>query len=133
MLRRGANGALVTRPHDLAAILLDVLKHFAPLPHVIHIDWVDLDEVDPLDFDEQKDWACIKGRKDGMFIGLHPLLKRAPKYVVEYAVFHEVLHLAIPPHAGMAHPPAFGVAERLWPRYHKACEWLDGQKGSRLL
>lgn len=114
------------RGHDLDSILAEVLVHFLPLPHRIHVDWVDLDDVSRKDFDEHRDWACCTGTKKALFIGLHPRLRTAPKYVVRYVVFHEVLHLAIPPHKGQAHPPAFAVAERLWPAYVRACAWLDG-------
>ena len=90
----------MTRRHDLDAILAEVLRHFAPLPHRIHVDWVDLDDVDPTLFDERRDWACCFGRRDSLCIGLHPELRGAPRYVISYLIFHEVLHLAIPPHAG---------------------------------
>lgn len=110
--------------HDLDAILVDVLGHFEPLPHRIHIDWVDLDEVSCNVFDEQADWACVTGTREATHIGLHPQLMVAPRYVLRYLVFHEVLHLAIPPHRGIAHHRAFNVAERLWPDYRRACEWL---------
>jgi hypothetical protein len=113
--------------HDLDAILLDVLKLFAPLPHRIDIRWVDLDDTDTELFDEIRDWACCHGTKAGLFIGIHPTLKRAPRYVLKYIIAHEVLHLAIPPHNGVAHTKAFYVAERLLPGYHKAIAWL-GEK-----
>lgn len=112
------------RTPDLDALLLTALGWFAPLPHRIHIDFVDLDDVDPSVFREQSDWACCIGKREGLFIGIHPALKRAPKYVLLYLIGHELLHLAIPPHAGMHHPPAFYVAERLLPNYAKACHWL---------
>lgn len=112
--------------HDLDAILVEVLGHFSHLPHRIHVDWVDLDAVDPTLFDEKTDYACCIGKKSGICIGIHPALKRAPRYVVRYLVFHEILHLAIPPHKGVHHPPAFGVAERLWPDYRRSCAYLDG-------
>jgi len=122
----------LTSRHDLDALLLEVLQKLPPLPHRVFIEWVDLDAVDPKAFDEKKDWAAIEGRKDGMFIGLHPLLKRAPKHVVKYLIFHELLHLLIPPDATGAHPRAFNVAECLWPGYVKACTWLDGLPGRRM-
>jgi hypothetical protein len=109
---------------DLDALLITALGWFAPLQHRIHVDWVDLNEVDPVIFHEHKDWACCIGKRDGVFIGIHPCLKRAPQYVLLYLIGHELLHLAIPPHNGMHHSPAFYVAERLLPKYAKACHWL---------
>jgi Protein of unknown function DUF45 len=112
------------RSHDLDALLLIALGWFAPLPHRIHIDWVDLNEVDPSVFHEHNDWACCTGGRDGAFIGIHPDLKRAPRYVLLYLIGHELLHLAIPPHFGVAHHPAFQVADRLLPKHREAWQWL---------
>lgn len=117
--------------HDLDAILLEVLGHFASMPHRIRVDWVDLDAVDPIDFDEVSDWACVTNSTLEPCIGLHPSLRSAPRYVVRFLIFHEVLHLAIPPHAGVAHHVAFRVAERLWPDYHRANAWLDSREPSK--
>jgi hypothetical protein len=114
-------------PRDLVPVLQWALTLFAPLPHRIHICWVDLDEVDPSVFSEAEDWACCYGTKEGLFIGLAPSLSRAPLYVLRYLVAHEVLHLAIPPHRGKAHPRCFRVAERLIPGYLRACRWLESR------
>jgi hypothetical protein len=116
----------VTRPrHDLDAILLDALGLFAPLPHTIHIAWVDLDAVDTAVFAEHRDWASCTGTREGLFIGIHPMLAIAPRRVVAFVVAHEVLHLAIPPRRGVHHHHDFCVAERLLPGYLPARLWLD--------
>jgi hypothetical protein len=115
--------------HDLEAVLAEVLTHFWPLPHRIHIDWIDLDSVDPALFSEHNTWALCHGTKRALFIGLHPDLRGAPRYVVRYIVFHEVLHLAIPPHRGQVHTRAFNVAERLWSDYIRANHWLQIKAG----
>lgn len=116
----------MTRAHDLHAILLEALKHFAPLAGARgtpRIDWVDLDECDAPDFDEHKDFACAVAYPRGeMFIGVHPALKRAPHYVLRYLVMHEVLHLAL---GVYTHTHAFEVAEHLIPDYQRADAWLD--------
>jgi hypothetical protein len=106
--------------HDLEAILLEVLKHFLPIKRTISIDWVDLESVDNVDFLENNDHACIVMENGHAFIGIHPKHKRAPRYVLEYLVFHEVLHIEF----GVEHSRLFNVAERLWPTYIKANDWL---------
>jgi hypothetical protein len=112
----------MTRRHDLNAILIDVLTHFAPLRETPIIDWVDLDECDALDFDEHLDFACALNRAPGLWIGVHPALRGAPAYVLRYLVGHEVLHLAL---GVFDHPRSFFVAERLLPDYQRANAWLD--------
>lgn len=113
--------------HDLDAILLEVSTHFAKLPQ-IRIDWVDLDEVGPSLFLEHDDYACCTYKNGAYFIGIHPAMKKAPKYVVRYTVFHEVLHVALPPRGRQAHHKAFLVAERLWPDFVRADAWFDDPK-----
>ena len=110
---------------DLDSLLLEVLKRFKGLP-VVRVDWVDLDEVDPLLFAEEQDWACCFKTHDGAYcIGVHPRLRRAPLYVLRFLLFHEVLHVALPGHGKCVHHKAFRVAERLWPDYERANRWLD--------
>lgn len=113
------------KPHDLDALLLEAMRLFPPTAHRIYIEWIDLDAVDVKVFHENKDYACCIGKKDGLFIGLHPGLRRAPKYVIFFLICHELLHLHIPPHAGQHHPHAFDIAERLLPCYARACNYLD--------
>jgi predicted Co/Zn/Cd cation transporter (cation efflux family) len=108
--------------HDLDGILAKVLEHFAPIRRAIHIDWVDLDDVDTDYFKELKEWAAVTRVGRTRCIGLHPILKRAPRFVVEYIVFHEVLHIAL---ETFGHPRYFSVAERLWPTYRKSNAWLS--------
>ena len=110
--------------HDLDATLLEVLTHFAKLPQIT-IDWVDLDEVGPSLFLEHGDYACCVEKEGAYFIGIHPAMKKAPKYVVRFLVFHEVLHVALPPVGRQAHHKAFRVAERVWPDCARADAWLD--------
>jgi hypothetical protein len=112
----------VTRKHDLDAILGEVLMHFTPLSKQIHIDWVDLDECDAVDFDEHRDFACAIDRTPGLFVGVHPKLRHAPRYVLRYLVSHEVLHLAF---GVFNHPPVFDIADRLLPGYVRANAWLE--------
>lgn len=116
--------------HDLDAYLLEVLTHFEKLPQ-IEIDWVDLDEVDPSLFLETNDCACCVQQDGAFFIGVHPAMKKAPKYALLFLVFHEVLHVAFPPHGREAHHRAFRIAERIWPDYARAETWF--RKNSRRL
>lgn len=106
--------------HDLEAILLEVLKHFPSIRRQVDISWVDLDEVNVEDFDESRDHACIIITDGNTYIGIHPKHKRAPRYVIEYLIFHELLHIEF----GMDHSHLFNVAEHLWPTYTKSNDWL---------
>lgn len=111
---------------DLPSVLLSVLQHFEHLPP-IDIDWVDLDEVSGRDWTEGGCWGCCIWRGGRRYIGVSPELRRAPLYVVRYLVFHEVLHVALPPKGRCVHHRAFRVAERLWPDFVRANDWLDAR------
>jgi hypothetical protein len=58
---------------------------------------------------------------------------RVPRYVVEYLVFHEMLHVRFPVehrnHRRVVHSPAFVAAERAFPDYARATRWLRTGKG----
>jgi len=53
---------------------------------------------------------------------------RVPRYVVEYLVFHEMLHARIPVehrnHRRVVHSAEFAAAERAFPDYARATRWL---------
>jgi len=53
---------------------------------------------------------------------------RVPRYVVEYLVFHEMLHARIPVehrnHRRIVHSAEFVAAERAFPDYARAARWL---------
>ncbi len=57
---------------------------------------------------------------------------RVPRYVVEYLVFHEMLHARFPVehrnHRRVVHSRAFRAAERAFPDYHRAIRWLRGMR-----
>jgi hypothetical protein len=56
--------------------------------------------------------------------------RRVPRYVVEYLVYHEMLHAQFPVerrnHRRVVHPRAFREAERSFPYYERAVRWLKG-------
>ena len=59
--------------------------------------------------------------------------RKVPRYVVEYLVFHEMLHAEYPVerrnHRRVVHSKAFREAERSFPDYERAARWLkDGWK-----
>jgi len=58
--------------------------------------------------------------------------RRVPRYVVEYLVFHEMLHARFPVehrnHRRVLHSKAFREAERGFPHYQRAIRWLRGIK-----
>lgn len=58
--------------------------------------------------------------------------RRVPRYVVEYLVFHEMLHARFPVehrnHRRVVHSKAFREAEREFPDYNRAIRWLRGMK-----
>ena len=55
---------------------------------------------------------------------------RVPRYVVEYLVYHEMLHAQFPVerrnHRRIVHPKAFREAERRFPDYERSIRWLKG-------
>lgn len=60
---------------------------------------------------------------------------RVPRYVVEYLVFHEMLHARIPVehrnHRRVVHSAEFVAAERAFPDYARATRWLRMGRRSR--
>jgi hypothetical protein len=56
--------------------------------------------------------------------------RRVPRYVVEYLVYHEMLHAQFPVerrnHRRIVHSAAFREAERSFPDYDQATRWLKG-------
>ncbi|HUI41975.1 MAG TPA: SprT-like domain-containing protein, partial [Terriglobia bacterium] len=54
--------------------------------------------------------------------------RRVPRYVVEYLVYHEMLHARFPverrAHRRVVHTRAFREAERKFPHYTRAVHWL---------
>ena len=58
--------------------------------------------------------------------------RRVPRYVVEYLVFHEMLHARFPVehrnHRRVVHSKAFREAERAFPHYSRAIRWFRGMK-----
>jgi hypothetical protein len=59
--------------------------------------------------------------------------KSVPAFVVEYVLFHEMLHIAHPTvhHKGRRynHTPAFRSDERRFPQYHQAEKWIEENVG----
>jgi len=119
--------------HDLDAILSEVLAHFAPMP-TIHITWAEHHDT----AHHRDHWGQAWWTRDGRFIGISKRLRRAPKFVIRYVVFHEVLHMALLPRDSRAetwrkgdryritwHHRAFRIAERLWPKRGLAEQWLE--------
>ena len=119
--------------HDLDAVLAGVLSRFAPMP-AIRIAWAGHHD----DAHHRDVWGQAWWTRDGRFIGVSKRLQRAPRYVVSYVVFHEVLHFALLPRDSRSekwrtgeryrvtwHHRAFRVAERLWPRRDDAEQWLE--------
>ena len=115
--------------HDLDALLLEVTDYFGHVSRRVHLSWVDLDEVDAELFDEVNDYACCDLSKPGeAFIGLHPKLKRAPRYVVFHVICHEILHVELPPRGRCWHHRAFRLAERLCRHFKRSEQWFDHVK-----
>ena len=65
----------------------------------------------------------------GRTIRIHPALDRpeVPRFFVEYIVFHEMLHQAVPARASggrrQHHGPEFRARERAYPDYERAIAW----------
>lgn len=64
-------------------------------------------------------------------IVISPTLDRRsiPKYVVEWVVYHEMLHdllgFEVVNGVNYAHTPEFRRREQRYPHYHRACEWEE--------
>jgi hypothetical protein len=55
---------------------------------------------------------------------------KVPEFVLDFVVYHELLHIAIPPRRGsgsrmIMHPREFRAAERRFPLWKEAETWLD--------
>lgn len=50
---------------------------------------------------------------------------RAPKYVYTYLIFHECLHIVMPPENGNCHGPEFCMREMFAPNRKRSIEWLQ--------
>ncbi len=62
-----------------------------------------------------------------------------PEWVLDFVVYHEILHIVYPPEAGSGqsgrrrvHTRAFRQAERRYPRWQEAEAWLQGLAKGRL-
>ena len=117
--------------HDLDKILADVLTHFRfDRPKEIRLSWGAHSDLmtDGYKCSAVVEWANVSGC---MFIAVNDRLRRAPRHVIAYLIFHECLHIALPPRKGVLdksrqhwHHRAFRVAERIWPTYTKSNDWL---------
>ncbi len=65
-----------------------------------------------------------------------------PEFVLDYVVYHELLHIVMPPRMGsggkrIIHPKEFTEAERRFPQWREAEEWLSelasGRKAKRIV
>ena len=73
----------------------------------------------------------VKVRRLGSFshrhqlITIHPILddKRVPEFVVEFIIYHEMLHALQPADHKRFHDKAFRTREREYPTYAKVMEW----------
>ena len=105
---------------DLQALLARVRGHLKYVPRNIQITWA-LDS----ELDNGHHWAQWRRYPhDGHWIGLSCALQRAPTYVLEYIIGHEVLH-AIFPYRRCRHPKAHVVACYLLPHRAAAEKWLS--------
>lgn len=65
-------------------------------------------------------------------IRIHPILDNphVPRFFVEFIVYHEMLHLVVPPRPGkgsraLHHPKEFLALERQYPYYREAVAWQE--------
>jgi hypothetical protein len=121
---RSERGDNVKKPHDLEAILAEVRERIAYAPSNVQISW---SPPEGMTFHDDDCWAkWVHTNPDTHWIGVHESLKCAPLYVVRYLVAHELLHAVFRPRRGarVLHTKPHVVAERLWPDYERANEWL---------
>lgn len=74
-------------------------------------------------FEEMPDfWALadnISNKRPSLDIAIKNSLKTAPQYVIEYLLYHEMLHTY-----KQYHSVSFCVRERMYSKYNKAVTWL---------
>jgi len=130
----GSEGRGVTKTRttaDLKRLLAHVQRRYFPRVLNIHISWGTPEQLtDGIDWP----WAVSSwAHPDGRFIVLSDRLKRAPRYVVMYAVFHEVLHFHVASRKvtrrdgttyWVHHPRAFVLAEHAFEYFKSAARWM---------
>lgn len=99
---------------------LRACKYFERPPEVTlswaeSLHWSDGDEC----------WAMWQKFNGAHFVAVHRPLVRAPMYVLEYLLMHELLHIVLPPRGKCAHHRAFCTAEYMCPVTARARAWLD--------
>ena len=72
-------------------------------------------------------------------VRIHPVLDQegVPDWFVRYIVFHELLHVVLPPRPSsgrrlLRHPPEFRAREREYPDYDRAIAWQEQNLGALL-
>ena len=122
---RGRRLVTQGRRHDLLAVFKRLNeRYFDDTVHVL-VTWGARSPV-------QKPRATIKLGSysfQDRLIRIHPALDRqwVPKYFVEYVMFHEMLHHAMPVTRGegrrLLHPPEFREREREFRKHDRALAW----------
>ncbi len=80
--------------------------------------------------------ASIELKDDIEQIFVHPALSsigmKAPRYVINYVLYHECLHKILDTTSFNPHPPIFRRMEKLAPRRESAVEWLRKHRFSTI-
>jgi hypothetical protein len=123
-------------------------KHMLP-PQGVHFNLLGIfDELNRTEFggvlgDVRVGWSFQRSRTMlGHYDSSHRTItvtrwldaRRVPRYVVEYLVFHEMLHAQFPVgrnnHRRVVHSNAFREAEKKFRYYQRATGWLKRNSGS---
>jgi hypothetical protein len=108
--------------HDLDGLLVQASERWFDGAHRVPIGWARWPTRPPRR-------RLQLGSTDGMCVRIHPVLdhRSVPGWLVGFVVFHELLHLEIPPvqrgSRRAVHPRAFRDREALHPDHARAKQW----------
>lgn len=109
-------------PEGLEACVRRVSALFEGLPPT-HVCWATEEEIKA--HTGFVAWAAMMPGDVAVVALRDDLRTRAPRYVIEYLLAHELLHVKLPKRGREWHHKAFRVADRLLPHFARANDWLQ--------
>ncbi|MEI6126590.1 MAG: SprT-like domain-containing protein [Pseudomonadota bacterium] len=125
--------SLLPRPKPRKVRLMPRGKHFnlAEMFDTLNRQYFDNRLSAPITWGKAASGYAVRKRtlgsyqKNSHIIRIHPLLDSSsvPRYYVEYVVYHEMLHAAMPCEARRVHSREFRQREKLFKQYDRAAAW----------